>query len=818
MNPNPNPFSLFTLLTVLLLAPMAALHAAEPVTAQARWENSELIYEQPAASPDAGQPIGNGRMGTMVWTSPEVIHLQINRVDVFAVNRDHSGNQFSATDYCGGIAGVVVHVGGQPFAPGGKSFRQRLSLDNAECVIEGDGLQVQCFVAADADVLVMEVDDRRASPEPLKVTVSMLREPEVIADENIATSVFSEDQNRIVLTQRFRERDYHNASAVAVGVVGNNGEIVRTAVTDRTLVLPASPGKRVIFISSAAAWKPDGDVAAAAVAVADAAGARSIDELRESHRSWWKEFWSRTFVKLKSADGRAEQAARWRDLHLYHMASSSRGALPPKWNGSLFVTTGDQRAWGSQYWIWTTEMLYMPLLAADAADLTDPFFNMYVRQLPNAEKAARQRWGVAGAYFPETTSFDGPTMLPDVVALEFQDVLLGRKPVSAMSPQAKALCQFDSQLRATTEPHKGRFSWISHVASSGSELAVQAWWRYRHTGDREWLRTHAYPLLRGTVEFYRHLVKKESDGRYHLTGTHAHEDFWGVGDSIMDLAAIRGTVPLAIRAAEILDVDAELRSRWKELLENLAPYPMGADPRAKALKGGVLSDDVWAAGYLGEIDGQNNPEDVWLTPVFPFEDWTLETRDDRADAIVQKLVDLAPRHGSVVGGAGLGTAIRSPIAVARAGRGQELPKVLERYHAAFAPLPNGMSLFEGPTAASVEHLGLLSVTLQESLLQSVSSRPGEPEIIRVFPAWPLEWDASFRLLARGGFLVSSEIKEGKVVSVEIESRLGEDCRLRNPWDRPCIVQEVGGPTQIINSPVVRIVTTSGSRYCIHPAE
>ncbi len=102
----------------------------------------------------------------------------------------------------------------------------------------------------------------------------------------------------------------------------------------------------------------------------------------------------------------------------------------------------------------------------------------------------------------------------------------------------------------------------------------------------------------------------------------------------------------------------------------------------------------------------------------------------------------------------LGTAIRSPIAVARAGRGKGLPKVLERYHAAFAPLPNGMSLFEGPTAASVEHLGLLSVTLQEALLQSVSSRPGKPEVIRVFPAWPPEWDASFRLLARGGFLIS----------------------------------------------------------------
>jgi hypothetical protein len=169
-------------------------------------------------------------------------------------------------------------------------------------------------------------------------------------------------------------------------------------------------------------------------------------------------------------------------------------------------------------------MLYFPLLAADAVDLTDPFFNIYVRQLPNCEKAARQRWGVSGAYCPETTSFDGPTVLPNDVAVEFQDVLLGRKPHTAMSPRAKALCQFDSQLNVVSEPHKGRFSWISHVASSGSELAVQAWWRYRHAGDREWLRTHAYPLLRGAVEFYRHLVKKEAGAP--LSAVNRHRFLW----------------------------------------------------------------------------------------------------------------------------------------------------------------------------------------------------------------------------------------------------------------------------------------------------
>jgi len=78
---------------------------------------------------------------------------------------------------------------------------------------------------------------------------------------------------------------------------------------------------------------------------------------------------------------------------------------------------------------------------------------------------------------------------------------------------------------------------------------------------------------------------------------------------------------------------------------------MGSDPQAKALSGGVLAEDIWAAGYLGEMDGQHNPEDVWVTPVFPFEDWTLETCNVATDPIVRKLLDLAPRHKSVLGGA-----------------------------------------------------------------------------------------------------------------------------------------------------------------------
>lgn len=777
---------------------------------------ADLVYDRPVQRPVEGQPIGNGRMGTLVWTSPGAVHLQINRNDVFAVNRNHAGAQFGPTDICGGCAAVVVDVGGSPFAAE-PTFTQRLSLYDAETQLAGAGVSVRCFVASQRDVLVMEIDDQRAQPQPVRVNASLWRAPEVVTEDHTARFHFSDAGGRLVVAQTFAEQDYHCASAVAIGFAEAGTELQPADERSRLVVAPARRGKRILFLASAASL--GGDKAAdsrAAVAAAlgqlAAVETCSYAELREGHLPWWHQFWSRTFVRLTSPDGAAEAVQRVRYRHLYSMAASSRGTLPPKWNGSLFATAGDERQWGSQYWVWTMEMLYFPLLAADAIDLTDPFFEMYVRQLPACEIAARQRWGSRGAYFPETTAFDGPTELPDDAAVEFQDVLLGRKAAREMSPRAFASCRFDSHLSAVTQPHKGRFSWISHVTSSGSELAVHAWWRYRYTGDRSWLRTHAYPLLRGTVEFYRHLAKKEADGRYHLAGTNAHEDFWGVGDSIMDLAAIRGTVPLAICAAEILDVDPELRASWSEFLENVAPYVMGDDPRARALTGGVLAEDVWAAGYRGEIDGQNNPEDVWLTPVFPFEDWTLETRDPTVDALVQKTLDLAPRHASVLQGAGLSTAIRTPIAVARAGRGKDLPQVLERYHAAFAPLPNGMSLFEGPTAPSVEHLGLLTTTLQEALVQSVSPRPGEQEVIRVFPAWPDAWDASFRLLARGGFLVSSEIAGGQVRFVEIESRLGEECRLRNPWQGECVVSEVDRPDRVLAGESLRFPTAAGQRF------
>lgn len=51
----------------------------------------------------------------------------------------------------------------------------------------------------------------------------------------------------------------------------------------------------------------------------------------------------------------------------------------------------------------------------------------------------------------------------------------------------------------------------------------------------------------------------------------------------------------------------------------------------------------------------------------------------------------------------------------------------------------------------------------------------------LFNAWPKDWDAAFTLLARGGFLVSSAQRSGRIPLVEIVSQNGGTCRLVNPW-------------------------------------
>ena len=139
---------------------------------------ADMIYRSPAAAPVEGQPIGNGRMGTLVWTTPDSVNFQINRCDVFAVNKNASGKRDGPTDYAGGVARVTIDVGG-PALDRGDGFLQRLSLYDAECSLSGNQVRVRCFVFAESDILAIEIDDQRQTPQPIRAELAMWRPPDV---------------------------------------------------------------------------------------------------------------------------------------------------------------------------------------------------------------------------------------------------------------------------------------------------------------------------------------------------------------------------------------------------------------------------------------------------------------------------------------------------------------------------------------------------------------------------------------------------------------------------------------------------------------
>jgi hypothetical protein len=96
-------------------------------------------------------------------------------------------------------------------------------------------------------------------------------------------------------------------------------------------------------------------------------------------------------------------------------------------------------------------------------------------------------------------------------------------------------------------------------------------------------------------------------------------------------------------------------------------------------------------------------------------------------------------------------------------------------------MANRMALREGHQAIDAQRLGRAAEALQLALLHTAPGTPGGDPAIRLFPAWPDEWDARFTLRARGAFIVTAARKSGRTESVEVRAESGGACHLHNPW-------------------------------------
>jgi hypothetical protein len=852
----PRP-SLPVVLAAFSFASLAGAATADDSALRGLISRADLRYPAPVARSEDGMPLGNGRMGSLVWTTPTALHFQINRDDVQPINSATTSFYERHSDYMGGCGFVDVDLGGagdDVFTA--ENCPQALSIYDGLMTMRGRGVTARLVATPAQDVFALELDDRRAQPQPLALNLRMLRyasqyfggQLEAMAKEHIvavrtrnhlAASQLQIRGDCIVLTQEFREGDHVAKSAVAISLSGRGGKPRFANETTVQLVAPAAPGRTTVLIASAATLDPQEDVVAAALRALAAVGAKDFDALAAETAAWWHAFWSRGSIALHSADGVADYVAENYHYYLYLMAATSRGKYPPKFNGMLWNTAGDLRTWGAQHWFANLSCTAEALFATNRLELLDPVFDMYSGMAGASATAARQQWGSAGIYIPETVWYDGLAPLPDDIAAEMRELYLMRKPWAARS--ARFL-----EFATTKLPHSSRWNWwggggyvegrwvptergngpygpVTHILGTTAKVAYLYWRRYEYTLDRAWLQTRAYPMIKGAAEFYRNFpnLQRAGDGVWHIYHTNSNESVQDVRDSDEDLSAMRGIFAVAIRAAEILDLDGALRGQWRDVLDHLAPLPTSAD--ADAVKpADYHGPAVFVRGRTPVVSGRGFTPDGNSLPQWFFDLCNLDSTDPQLRALANATFDRSLRGEPPGPATSVGVLTKMAIAGATLGRVEAtrfmIPNqirvlTLERGTAyqGGGVLANRLTLREGPQAFDCQRLGRAAEALQIALLNSTPPAPAQEPTIRLFAAWPPEWDATFTLRARGGFVITATQKNGRVAYVEIRSEAGAPLRLHNPWGESRVSVQRGAVVEAVAGPVLTIATRVGER-------
>lgn len=779
-----------------------------------------------------GLPVANGRFGGPVWEDNEsTLSMQMNHTDLFMFN-DASAN--SEWDYRSGTLGVLnVDFGSAVFSD---NLSQRLSLYDGRLSLTDKEISVNVIADNAADTVLISVEDKRTKPSDINIDLKMTRSPSERKGKFSAISSFDIDnyEKCIMLNQVYSEEcdtgiaenDYYCASSLSVRIPGADVSVSSVDSQTARITIPANAGSFTIVVGGCTSM--DESVNVQDVSYSNCVESPGYDRVYESNKGWWKDFWSKSYVYLPSQPDFEKR----RTYYMYLAGISNRGRYPLKYNGGIWIAQGDRRDWGNWYWNWNQDSLYQPLNSANHMELMEPFYTMRESCLDNYKSAAKQYWGIESddaLFIGETSGILGAEKLPDDIVPDLQRYLAG---TGSLTPSLKAFGERRNRnlipwnWKYSSNPENDSVSYVSHTLVATQETAEYYWQKYEYTKDIDWLRNHAYAFIKGGAELYRNYdgFVKDDDGYYHFYRTNLHEHIWGGKDVIDDLSLARGVFAVAIKASKLLNTDEALRNEWQECLDNLAPYPRSSDPDAIGFTVTNQSgNETWAQGLkpaqlIRALEGTESPQFKMLEK---FDVLNMETRDQGLDNgdwqiaintfydspgyLNQFINSYEDKNGSS----------RFLEDAAKMGLTDELEVMFHTQYKYFHDTPNLM--WDEGDYYSAEGYGTWSAAIQTALSQSLAPTPGEDAVIRVFPAWPRSWDAKYKLLAKGGFLVSSSMTDGDIEYVEIESQLGETCLIRNPWDSDITLYRNGRQAETIpahENDLIKFNTVTGENIVI----
>jgi hypothetical protein len=770
-----------------------------------------------------GFPLGNGRLGAIVWFEPNAIVWQMNRCDLFD---DVPGDQFQNWNADEEDRVAALRHAGQvriEFSlPLFDRFYLRdchgeldLSTGTASLSVTSEygSVSFQALVDYDSDTMLFRAETDLAEADAPRVVL-----------ERRGSRTFShwyalvrrEPGLGLLPTETQLEDD---AFGLVVELSGREfafgGHVSPPATYER---VNANAVKAQLPSAQRHAF--EGAVGCTAPLAADSWGelkaslaASDWEQAAASTAARWRGFWEKLYV-----DYGDEYLNSLYHLALYALNASQRGSYPGRFINGLWSWNRDAQPWNF-FFHWNQQQVYWSVAAAGHPELCEGYLALRTAGLPHAVRDAEKHFGLLGA-----------AMVSDVTDKA------GRNSVAELENHTPV-----------------------------AQIALDFYRYYQYTRDLGFLRERAFPYMMAAARFLRSRFSEGPDGLLHAAPATGYEGWIKLTDNITEISCLQALLKAVLEAAEQLGESFPEQADFADVLGRLAPYPiLSVAPFTSAdgaLGAGCFagtqprSPHVFGAGRYaetGELTGSFLPSSdddpsatrtnegifpwVELCPVFP-------TGCVGIGDTGTELFETAANTARLMSPDAMGWC-PLPIVLARLGLTEEAESVTATFPERWQWFPNGFGHY-GPREQMVpecqqrflqrmvadaanpqetfptemwafrhmglEPLGVFSTAVTESLLQSYDG------VVRVFPA--RGGDAAFTLYAVGGTRVTSEQRDGTTCFVALENPHGGTARIANPWETAAVYDSHGqllhGPT---GEPTLELDFTQASAFVLLPGD
>ncbi len=710
---------------------------------------NDVIWTTPGKDSSDSMPLGNGTLGINLW-------VEENGDILFYLGRNDTLSEVS--QLC--KAGMVrISLSPNPFLAGAP-FRQHLKLRDGICEITagapGNEVRLRVFVDSASPVVHVMGHSDQALAVTAKVE-SWRTDPQRVPDESAWTlakgphqlvqsaDVFPKAGKHSVTWYHRNEGAFAFEETVRVQSLESIRGTLRDpllnrtfggwvtgagfqSTDDRTISTPqpvrefhlrvASPSEQT---PTAVAWLKSAESIANGAVDGQAALARTTAS--------WQAFWMRSWVNCGTSAKSGITVGKAHTLQRYMQACAGRSIFPIKFNGSIFTVepkpmrkngNADWRRWGDCHWWQNVRMPYHAMQAAGDFDLMMPLFDTFERIRPFTEARAKLYHNAEGCYFAETMTVWGTYANRD-----YGWDRTGKQPKDV-----------DSKY--------WRFAW-----NQGLELVGLMLDYYEHTGDKAFLENRLLPMATSVLKYFDTRFRKDADGRIILDPTQSVETYWF--DVINDTPTVAGLIDLSIRLCALPEnlTSAEQRKFFTHM-KTAAPVIPFEDAQ---LAGKTVRRIGVAQKYNPKRSNCENPE---LFPIWPFRIFGLE-RPMLEEA--RNAYQLRGSHNDVGWG-------YDGNAAPLLGMTDEAARILK------VKIANSNAAYRWPATWGPNfdwlpdqcHGGNLMAAINYMLIQHSGDK------ILLLPAWPKDWDVSFKLHAPRQTTVEAVYRGGKLEKLEVLPR------------------------------------------------